>query len=158
MSFFQTAPCPESNYHSCLGRQGLQLALITEPPLPAVSHVAHLDSSWRCETFREAASLNICKAVLLLFCAITKLFTDFQWPPYGTGGNVNSSECVLRAPLLGREPVPQLWARCPLALSPQSLTSLLFHLQGPNSALNVLNHLINPPLLRLSNWPYFRLL
>lgn len=44
MSFFQTAPCPESNYHSCMGLQGLQLDLITEPPLPAVSHVAHLDS------------------------------------------------------------------------------------------------------------------
>lgn len=114
--------------------------------------------TWRFETFREVVSLNICKAVLLLFCAITELFTDFQCPPYSTGGNVNSSECVLRAPLLGREPALQPWARCPLALSPQSLASLLFPLQGPNSALNVLDHLINPPLLRLSNWPYSRLL
>lgn len=44
MPFFQTAPCPESNYHSSAGLRGLQLALITEPPLPTVSHLAHLDS------------------------------------------------------------------------------------------------------------------
>lgn len=59
----------------------------------------------------------------------------------GTGGKVNSSECVLRASPRTPGLCSQPWAQRPLHLEP-SLASLLFPLQGPNSALNVSNHLI----------------